>query len=58
MDENPYVFVLNRSLDTLIGIFVGLVLNFDLIYEKMQKDEQSGMSFALWGKKRRREQKV
>jgi uncharacterized membrane protein YgaE (UPF0421/DUF939 family) len=58
MDENPYIFVLNRSLDTLIGIFVGLVLNFDLIYEKMQKDEQSGMSFALWGKKRRREQKV
>ena len=27
MDENPYIFVLNRSLDTLIGIFVGLVLN-------------------------------
>ena len=27
MDENPYIFVANRTLDTLIGIFVGLVLN-------------------------------
>lgn len=26
-DENPYLFVLNRSLDTLIGILLGLVIN-------------------------------
>ncbi len=26
-DENPYLFVLNRSLDTLIGIFLGLIIN-------------------------------
>lgn len=36
MDENPYLFVLNRSLDTLIGIFVGLVLNLDLIFSNMR----------------------
>lgn len=38
MDENPYLFVLNRSLDTLIGIFVGLVLNLDLIYSNAHGD--------------------
>ncbi len=27
-DTNPFVFVLNRVLDTFIGIFVGLALNF------------------------------
>ncbi|MCR4637094.1 MAG: FUSC family protein [Butyrivibrio sp.] len=27
MDSTPYIFVANRTLDTLIGIFVGLVLN-------------------------------
>ncbi len=27
MDDNPYIFVLNRCLDTLIGIFVGLIIN-------------------------------
>ncbi len=37
MDENPYLFVLNRSLDTLIGIFVGLVLNLDLLQRKSEK---------------------
>ncbi len=26
-DENPYLFVLNRSMDTLIGIFLGLIIN-------------------------------
>ncbi len=38
MDENPYLFVLNRSLDTLIGIFVGLVLNLDLIFGNMRSN--------------------
>ena len=37
MDENPYIFVLNRSLDTLIGIFVGLVLNSIHIHGKLDK---------------------
>lgn len=27
-DSNPYIFVLNRVLDTFIGIFVGVALNF------------------------------
>lgn len=27
-DSNPYLFVLNRVLDTFIGIFIGLALNF------------------------------
>ena len=26
-DENPYLFVVNRSFDTLIGIFLGLIIN-------------------------------
>ena len=38
LDENPYVFVLNRSLDTLIGIFVGLVLNSVHFHGKLDKD--------------------
>ena len=37
MDENPYIFVLNRSLDTLIGIFVGLVLNSIHIHGELDK---------------------
>jgi hypothetical protein len=37
MDENPYMFVANRSLDTLIGIVLGLVLN----YRYMKKMEES-----------------
>lgn len=39
MDENPYVFVLNRSLDTLIGIFVGLVLNTVHIHGKLDRNK-------------------
>ncbi len=38
MDENPYVFVANRSLDTLIGIFVGLILNSVHFHGKLDKD--------------------
>ena len=47
MDENPYLFVLNRSLDTLIGIFVGLVLNSDLIYADMQAAGQKDAKHIL-----------
>ena len=38
MDENPYIFVANRSLDTLIGIFVGLVLNSVCIHGEYNRD--------------------
>jgi uncharacterized membrane protein YgaE (UPF0421/DUF939 family) len=38
MDENPYIFVANRSLDTLIGIFVGLVLNSACIHGEYDRD--------------------
>ncbi len=38
MDENPYIFVLNRVLDTLIGIFVGLVLNSLSIHGKYDRE--------------------
>ena len=38
MDENPYFFVANRSLDTLIGIFVGLVLNSISIHGEYDRD--------------------
>ena len=38
MDENPYLFVVNRSLDTLIGIFVGLVLNSLSIHGEYDMD--------------------
>ncbi len=34
MDDNPYLFVLNRSFDTLIGIFLGVVLNSTLIFKE------------------------
>lgn len=27
VDENPYLFILNRVMDTMIGIFVGLLVN-------------------------------
>ena len=37
MDENPYLFVLNRSLDTLIGIFVGVLLNSELIIKDLKE---------------------
>ncbi len=36
MDENPFIFVINRSLDTLIGIILGLALN----YRYMKKMEE------------------
>ena len=38
LDENPYIFVLNRSLDTLIGIFVGLILNSISLHGKLDKE--------------------
>ncbi len=38
MDQNPYIFVLNRSLDTLIGILVGLVLNSVSFHGKYDRD--------------------
>ncbi len=38
MDESPYLFVLNRSFDTLIGIFVGLILNSISIHGKLDKE--------------------
>ncbi|WP_197029480.1 FUSC family protein [Butyrivibrio sp. AE3004] len=38
MDENPYIFVANRSLDTLIGIFVGLALNSICIHGEYDRD--------------------
>ena len=37
MDDNPYIFVANRTLDTLIGIVLGLVLN----YRYMKRMEES-----------------
>ena len=37
-DENPFLFVLNRSLDTLIGIFIALIINNIHIHGKLQKD--------------------
>ena len=33
-DENPYLFVLNRTLDTLIGIILGLIINSAHLPEK------------------------
>ena len=41
MDENPYLFVFNRSMDTLIGILVGLILNLDLYFKEMRSDDQN-----------------
>lgn len=37
-DDNPYLFVLNRTLDTLIGIFVGLILNSIHIHGRYDKE--------------------
>ncbi len=37
-DDNPFFFVMDRSLDTLIGIGVGLVINLIHIHGKRQKD--------------------
>lgn len=36
-DENPYLFVINRSLDTLIGILIGLVLNTVHLHGELDK---------------------
>ena len=41
MDENPYLFVFNRTMDTLIGIFVGLALNLDLYFKEMRSDNRN-----------------
>lgn len=38
MDSNPYLFVLNRSMDTVIGILVGLVLNSVSIHGEYDRD--------------------
>ncbi|MCR5656957.1 MAG: FUSC family protein [Butyrivibrio sp.] len=38
MDENPYIFVLYRSMDTLIGIFVALILNSICIHGEFDRD--------------------
>lgn len=37
-DQNPYIFVLNRVLDTLIGIGVALLLTIELIPRKRDLD--------------------
>ena len=37
-DANPYVFVWNRFLDTIIGIIVGVVVNCFTIPGKKNKD--------------------
>lgn len=38
MDANPYLFVLNRALDTLIGILVGLAVNSAHLPTKKRMD--------------------
>ena len=48
MDENPYMFVANRSLDTLIGIVLGLALNYRYmkkIEESENKEEGEGTAY-------------
>lgn len=37
-DENPYLFVLNRTLDTMIGILLGLVINSIPVRMKKRTD--------------------
>ena len=37
-DENPYLFVLNRALDTMIGILLGLVINSIHLRRTKRKD--------------------
>ena len=37
-DANPFLFVLDRSIDTLIGIAVGLFVNLFHIHGKLQKN--------------------
>jgi hypothetical protein len=45
MDENPYLFVLNRSLDTLIGIFVALILNS--LHSEVQEQDTSQVQIIM-----------
>lgn len=37
-DANPFFFVLNRSLDTMIGILLGLIINLVHLHGKVQKE--------------------
>lgn len=37
-DENPYLFVFNRVLDTLIGVLIGLLVNTFTYPKKFRKD--------------------
>lgn len=51
-DANPYVFVLNRFLDTMIGIFVGVAVNCFTIPGKKDKETLfiSGLDDTLLAK--------
>lgn len=49
MDENPYVFVANRTLDTLIGIILGIVLNVGYMW-KMHNESNTQKSPVLKGR--------
>lgn len=48
-DENPYIFVINRVLDTLIGIFLALAINMFRLPKKYNRDTLfvSGMDETL-----------
>lgn len=48
-DENPYLFVMNRVLDTLIGIFLALAINMFRLPQKYNRDTLfvSGMDETL-----------
>ena len=37
-DDNPFLFVLNRSFDTLVGVFIGLAINLLHIHGHIQSD--------------------
>lgn len=52
-DDNPYLFVLNRITDTMIGIVVGIIVNSFSIPSKKRKDILfvSGIDDALISKK-------
>ena len=39
-DSNPYLFVFNRVLDTLVGIFLALAVNKIIPYHKNDNDEE------------------
>lgn len=38
MDENPYIFVINRVLDTFIGIAIGMLVNSARLPRRREKD--------------------